>query len=158
MASSVGPRAKGSDGSDYSHREQVANHYRISAEFKPKLKKVLLVQILCALTCLAVGLLVKYDFICLVGFSGYACGLPMGFLALRYNSPTYINLYGCCCSLLGVFPMVYLLYISLWTGAVDHYRYLRLAAAVVVMTANAVGMLYAKNLMNAWTVHTQRRR
>lgn len=158
MASSVGPRAKGSDGSDFSHREQVANHYKTSAELKPKLKRILQLQILGALMCLAVGLAVHYDFTCLLSFSGYVCGLPMGFLALRNNSPSYINLYGCCCSILGVFPMVYLLYLSLWTGMIDRFRYVRLAMAVMVVLLNSIGMFYAKTLMKAWSVNTQKKR
>lgn len=151
MASTIGPRAKGSDGSDYHHRERVASHYQISAELKSKLKRIIQLQILSALMCLAVGLVVRYDFACLLSFSGYAFGLPLGYLALKNNSSTYINLYGCCCSMLGVFPMVYLLYVSLWTGVVDQYRYVRLGMAVMVVIVNTTGMFYAKNLMKAWT-------
>lgn len=150
MASSIGPRAQGSDGSDYSHRERVARHYQRSAELKPKLRRILKLQIISGIMCLAVGLAVRYDFTCLVSFSGYACGLPFAFLALNKNNHSYINLYGCCCSILGVFPMVYLLYISLWTGMVDRYRYVRLSVAVMVIFVNTVGMFYAKGLMNAW--------
>lgn len=158
MASSVGPRARGSDGSDYSHRERVANHYQKSAELKPKLKRILQLQLLSAIMCLAVGLVVRYDITCLISFSGYVCGLPLGFLALRNNSPTYINIYGCCCSVLGVFPMVYLLYVSLWTGVVDRYRYVRLGMAVMVILTNTTGMFYAKSLMTVWTVNSQRQK
>ena len=151
MASSIGPRAKGSDGSDFSHRERVASHYKISAELKPKLRKVLMLQVVCAVMCLSVGLIVHYDFPSLVCFSGYMCGLPLAFLALKRNNATYINLYGVCCSVLGVFPCVYVVYLSLWTGAVQSYRYVRLAVCVAVVLANAMGMFCAKHLMNAWT-------
>lgn len=156
MSSSVGPRARGSDGSDYGHRERVASHYQKSAEMKPKLKRILQLQVICALVCLCVGLMVRYDFTCLLSFSGYAFGLPLGFLSLRKNNASYINMYGCCCSMLGVFPMVYLLYVSLWTGIVDQYRYVRLGVAVMVVVANASGMFYAKGLMNAWTPNTRK--
>ncbi len=157
MASNIGPRAKGSDGSDYAHRESVAGHYRRSAEMKPKLKRILQLQILSAIMCLAVGLVVRYDFTCLVSFSGYVCGLPLGFLALKNNDASHMNLYGCCCSILGVFPMVYLMYISLWTGAVDSYRYVRLGMAVMVILTNTMGMFYAKALMTAWSANTRKR-
>ena len=152
MSSSVGPRAKGTDGSDYRHRERVATHYKKSAELKAKLKRIFLLQILCALTCFAVGLVTRYDYSCLLSFSGYLCGLPLGYLALKSNRISYINLYGCCCSILGVFPMIYLLYISLWTGMVDRFRYLRLVVAVSVVSVNTMGMFYAKNLMNTWSI------
>ena len=157
MASNVGPRARGSDGSDFAHRERVASHYQQSAEFKPKLRRILQLQCLCALMCLAVGLVVRYDYICLINFIGYLFGLPLGFLALKNNNPTYINLYGTSCSILGVFPMLYLLYMSLWTGAVDQFRYVRLGVGVTVILANGVGMFYAKNLMTAWTATVRRR-
>ena len=156
MASSAGPRARGTDGSDFSKREGVAGHYKKSAEFKKKLKRILLFQIICALMCLSVGLIAKYDFTCLLSFSGYACGLPFGYLALKYNNPSYMNIYGCCCSILGVFPMVYLLYTSLWSGVVDQYRYVRLAMALMVVFTNTTGMFFAKTLMDAWTVNTRR--
>lgn len=151
MASKIGPRAKGSDGSDYRHRENVASHYQRSAELKPKLRRIIQLQVLSGLICLLVGLVVRYDFACLLSFSGYAFGLPLGYLAVKNNSSSYINLYGCCCSLLGVFPMVYLLYVSLWTGVVDQYRYVRLSLAVGVIIVNTTGMFYARNLMKAWT-------
>ena len=151
MASSVGPRARGSDGSDFSHRERVASHYKISAEVKSKLKKVLILQLLCAAMCLSVGLLVRYDFPSLICFSGYLFGLPLAYYALKHNNATYVNLYGVCCSVLGVFPCVYVVYMSLWTGAVQDYRYVRLAVCVAVVLANMMGMFCAKHLMNAWT-------
>ena len=155
MASSVGPRAKGTDGSDFSHRERVASHYRRSAEFKSKLKRVMKLQVLCAMMCLVVGLAVRFDYTCLISFSGYVCGLPLGFLALRHNNPSYMNIYGCCCSLLGVFPMVYLLYSTLWTGVVEQFRYVRMAVAVAVILSNGAGTFFAKNLMEVWTANTR---
>ena len=158
MASSVGPRAGGTDGSDFSHRETVARHYQKSAELKPKLRRILQLQMLSALVCLAVGLWTKYDFACLLSFSGYACGLPFGILAIKNNSHTYVNLYGSCCSLLGVFPMVYLLYLSLWTGAVNHHRFVRLGVAVMVIVLNTIGMFYAKTLMTTWSANTKKRK
>ena len=53
MASRAGPRAAGSDGSDFQHRERVADHYKMSAEIKVKIKKSLLPHML--LTILAFG-------------------------------------------------------------------------------------------------------
>lgn len=157
MASNVGPRAKGTDGSDFSHRERVASHYQRSAEFKAKLKQILQLQVLCGIVCLGVGLVVRYDYTALLSFSGYLFGLPLGFLALRRNNSTYMNLYGCCCSILGVFPMVYLLYMCLWTGMVDKLRYIRIAMAISVVLSNTTGMFFAKHLMGAWTVNTRKR-
>lgn len=151
MATRVGPRAEGTDGSDFVHREQVARHYRTSAELKPKLKQVLALQALCGLVCLSLGLLVQYDYSSLLCFSGYLLGVPLGFYSLSHNHVSSLNVYGTCCSVLGVFPMVYVLYLSLWPGLVEHYRYARITAAVAVILLNVWGMYYAKRLMAAWS-------
>ena len=158
MAARIGPRARGTDGSDFTHRERVADHYTISATLKPKLRKVLLVQILSASLCLFIGLQLKYDIPSLMVFTGYVIGIPLCYLALKKNNASLINLYGVCCSLLGVFPMVYVLYSSLWPGVVSDYRYIRLAEAVVVILVNCWGMFFAKNLMSAWTPRTPARK
>ncbi len=158
MAARVGARAQGTDGSDYTHREQVARRYQTSAVMKSKLKRVLQVQLLCAAVCLAVGVLVKYDTPSLLCFAGYLCGIPMCYAALQRNSVTLINLYGTACSLFGVLPMFYTLYLSLWTGALTTYRYVRLAEAVVVIVVNMGGMYFAKALMEAWTSRTELKR
>jgi len=152
MASNVGPRAKGTDGSDYLHRERVAGHYTVSAEVKPKLKKVLLLQVLCATLCLVISIMDQTNFVFLIAFTGYAVGIPLCHLSFKKNNTTFMNVYGVCCSVLGVFPMVYLLYISMWTGAVTQYRYLKLFSALAVVLCNTTGMFYAKKLMEAWKV------
>lgn len=41
MASRDGPRAVGTDGSDFSHRQRVASHYKESVQWKGKLKACL---------------------------------------------------------------------------------------------------------------------
>ena len=153
MASSVGPRARGSDGSDFSHRERVASHYKISAEMKPKLRRVLTLQLVCAAMCLSLAIVMRYDFPSLICFSGYVLGLPLAYYALKHNSSTCINIYGVCCSVLGVFPSMYVLYMSLWSGAVQQYRYVRIALCVAVVLANFLGMYCAKQLLLAWTVN-----
>lgn len=49
MASRSGPRAEGTDGSDYKHRETVADHYTKSAELKTSVKKCIIPHlVLCA--------------------------------------------------------------------------------------------------------------
>ena len=57
--------------------------------------------------------------------------------------------------MLGVFPMMFILYLSVWTGTLDRYRTLRLVSATLVVVANALGMFIAKNLMIAWTNKTK---
>ena len=35
---------------------------------------------------------------------------------------------------------------------VDRFRYLRLVVTVSVVSVNTMGMFYAKNLMNTWSI------
>ena len=53
MASRSGPRALGTDGSDYKHRETVASHYSKSADLKVSVRKCLMPHML--LTALYIG-------------------------------------------------------------------------------------------------------
>ena len=155
MAGRDGPRAAGTDGSDFTHREKVASHYQTSVVLKSRLKYLLCAQSLLAVLCLAVGYLVKYDYCFLLCFSGYLVGVPLAYLSLRKNNVSFINTYGTACSMLGVFPMMFILYLSVWTGTLDRYRMLRLVSAILVVMVNALGMYVAKELMNTWTSKTK---
>ena len=42
MAARAGPRAEGTDGNDFKHREKVASHYEESAAVKVKIRKSLI--------------------------------------------------------------------------------------------------------------------
>ncbi|XP_065057825.1 protein jagunal homolog 1-A-like [Rhopilema esculentum] len=53
MAARAGPRAEGTDGSDFKHREKVASHYQESVTIKGKLRKSLVPHMF--LTILAFG-------------------------------------------------------------------------------------------------------
>lgn len=46
MASREGPRAAGSDGTDFQHRERVASHYETSASYKLRLRYVIYLHLL----------------------------------------------------------------------------------------------------------------
>jgi len=46
MASREGPRAAGSDGTDFQHREHVASHYETSAAYKIRLRYVIYLHLL----------------------------------------------------------------------------------------------------------------
>ena len=151
MAGKEGPRARGTDGSDFEHREQVASHYHHSVTLKSRLKNLLYAQAALAVVCLAVGILVHYDYPFLLCFSGYLVGIPLAYFSLKKNNVNFINTYGTACSMLGVFPMAFVLYLCAWTGAITRYRYLRMGAAAAVVVVNAMGMYVAKNLMKTWS-------
>ena len=151
MAGREGPRARGTDGSDFQHREKVASHYQSSVSLKSRLRLVLLAQALLAALCLGVGLLLRYDYPFLLCFAGYVVGIPLAYFSLKKNNANFINTYGTACSMLGVFPMAFILYLCLWTGAIHNYRYLRVGTAVAVVLVNGLGMYTAKRLMQTWT-------
>ncbi|XP_053273432.1 protein jagunal homolog 1-B [Pleuronectes platessa] len=46
MASRAGPRAAGTDGSDFEHRERVASHYQMSVALKSEVRKLNIVHVL----------------------------------------------------------------------------------------------------------------
>ena len=151
MAGREGPRARGTDGSDFTHREKVASHYQTSVKLKSRLKLVLYVQAFLGVLCLAVGLLVHYDYPFLLCFSGYLVGVPLAYLSLKRNAVNFINTYGTACSMLGILPMLFILYLSAWTGVVNRYRYLRIGTAALVVISNGIGLSLAKSLMKIWT-------
>ena len=151
MTGRGGPRATGTDGSDYAHREQVASHYQQSVEMKSRLRYILPAQSALAVLCLAVGVTVKYDYCFLLCFSGYLVGIPLAYFSLKKNNVNFINTYGTACSMLGVFPMMFILYLSVWTGTITRYHYLRLISAILVVVVNGLGMYVAKKLMVSWS-------
>ena len=162
MSAGSGSRPTGTDGSDFHHRERVAEHYEKSVKLKNRLKNIIYLQILCALLALYVGVLHE-DWTSLMTTIGYAIALPAGWRALSKNNKDFINIYGVACSMLGIFPMAFVLYRFLWTNVIvaDRYRYiwstaiildrsLYLVEAVVIIGVNGVGLYHAKALMKAW--------
>ena len=155
MAARIGPRAQGTDGSDFSHRERVAEHYQMSAELKPKMKRVLYIQSVCAVTCLVLGILVRFDYFFLTAAFGYLIALPFCHFSLGRNNARNIDVYGISLSFLVVFPMVFELYSSLWTGVIEQLRVPRQALAVLIILLNGYGMHLAKRLKATWTQRTK---
>ena len=149
MASREGQRAVGTDGRDYAHREKVAAHYQRSAQIKKNLKYLLAVQSLVAAISLAVAILV-IDITSILTVCGYLIGLPSCWYSLKSNSTNLINIYGVSSSLLGVFPMAFVIYSSFWTRGITSHYWLRLAHAVIVIAVNGVALYFAKELMLLW--------
>ena len=152
MASRVGGRAVGTDGSDYSHREKVAHHYQKAAGLKKKCKKLMLFQ-----SASLVGLVVTTAFLSLhppllIAIVGYLIGLPAIHFGLQRNSFIMANIYGTCCVLLGLFPTSYSVYKILFKGpsSIDVHGIVIVAQCVVVVVLNIVGAYIAKALMVLW--------
>lgn len=150
MASRAGKRAAGTDGSDFSHRQRVADHYQKSVTLKKRLKTVIPVQLLCMILALAVGVWLT-DYPLLLAGLGYGIGLPAGWQAIAKNSAGLINVYGVSTTMLGIFPMLYRIYTFLWTGAVRDHHLIRFAGAVLITVTNMIAAKIAKQLMEIWT-------
>eukprot|EP00731_Ephydatia_muelleri_P014982 Em0008g702a len=151
MAARIGPRAQGTDGSDFSHRERVAERYQRSAELKPKMKGILCAQAACAISCLVLGIMVRFDYLFLAASLGYLIGITLCYSSLGRNTAPYIDVYGMSLSFLVVFPMVFELYSSLWSGVIEQLRVPRQTVAVVAILLSGYGMHVAKLLKATWT-------
>lgn len=67
MASRAGPRAVGTDGSDFQHRERVASHYQMSVSLKSEIRKLNIVHLLIwVLMAAQVSILVEKHVLCSV--------------------------------------------------------------------------------------------
>lgn len=157
MAARYGPRASGSDGSDYSHREQVAVHYQQSVLLKRRLSWVMYAQLpLLILSLLLSG--VVYGNQILVPFLlctiGYLIGIPSGYYGSLRNHSISMNIYGNCCVVLGVFPMSYQLF-SIFQHHTGHYVAFLVGACI--MTMNIAGSLCARGLLVAWEPATKKK-
>lgn len=114
MASRSGPRAPGTDGSDYSHREKVVDHYKQSADLKTSVSKCLLphmtLTFLVALKFVAVILgsqyfhpLEQWEMIWLCsGVTAY-----IGFGALSKNDVSRLSVYLFGNLIFGIAPLIY---------------------------------------------------
>ena len=157
MAARYGPRASGSDGSDYSHREQVAVHYQQSVVLKKRLSRILYAQFaLFALSLVLSGIVygnqILIPFIlCTVG---YLIGIPSAYYGSLRNHSILINIYGNCCIVLGVFPMSYQLF-----HIFQHHtgNYFAFSVGACIMVANIAGGLCARGLMLAWEPATKKK-
>ena len=163
-------RPTGTDGSDFQHRERVADHYQRSVHLKGRLHNLMYVQVFCALLALYVGVMYE-DYASLITVVGYVIALPAGWSAISKNNKDLLNIYGVACSMLGIFPMAFVLYRFLWTNNIvsDHYRYmwanamifdrsLYFAEALAVIGVNGVALYHAKALMELWGGTTRKKR
>lgn len=157
MASREGLRARGTDGSDYSHRQRVAGHYQESVTVKKRLKILLYVQAVLFVLVVGIGAWLR-DRPLLLAAVGYAVGLPAGWRALNRNTVALVHVYGTAVTMLGIFPMFYLLYTFLWTGVVVNYHLLRFLAAVAIIGVNGFAAKCAKELVTMWSGPITRRR
>lgn len=158
MASKYGKRAAGSDGNDFLHRERVASHYQESAKWKNNLQKVLIFQLASVLFSLGVAIF-YFNYPSVLYVIGGSIGLPSCWRAIKLNNKNLINIYGVCCSMLGVFPMAFTIYSSFWTGGILTAATLRITEALIAIIVCGIGAFHAKKLLMLWMgVSTRNRR
>lgn len=114
MASRSGPRAPGTDGSDYTHREKIVSHYKTSADLKTSVRKCLLPHMLLTflMGCKFIAVLGGSTYVkpldgwelgwCVSGVSAY-----VGFGSLSRNDVKRLFVYVLGNAIFGIVPLVF---------------------------------------------------
>ncbi|XP_077977526.1 protein jagunal homolog 1-like [Glandiceps talaboti] len=115
MSSRAGPRAAGTDGSDFEHRERVASHYRISAQYKSRMKYFIYITIVLCLTVVAKAALIQLKLIKIKKSDKSVLLLPwemfwlcsiipsiLGLMSLPRSRTTYLMLYSVGIAVFGI--------------------------------------------------------
>ncbi|XP_037333354.1 protein jagunal homolog 1-B isoform X1 [Pungitius pungitius] len=181
MASRAGPRAAGTDGSDFQHRERVASHYQMSVALKSEIRKL---NIAHALIWLLMATQVMVSQLSLVSHkvvaSPYQWEYPyllsivplvFSFLALPRNNISYLVISMISAGLFCVAPLIYG---SMEMFPVAHqlyrhgkaYRFIFGFPAVTVMylviviavQVHAWQIYYSKKLLDQWFTGTQEKK
>ncbi|EDO32175.1 predicted protein [Nematostella vectensis] len=168
MASRGGPRASGTDGSDFSHRERVASHYRESVRQKAKMKFCILIHM--------------FFGVCVVGWMGLAISRAVkiapdpwillwlisvfpaiaGLSGLPKNQTKMMHVYSIGTMVTGIAPLMYGATFGIMqvmenfkrghAPGTDDWRVLPMKMAMVafVIQAHAVSIYYSNKLISAW--------
>ncbi|KAM6413912.1 protein jagunal homolog 1 [Rhynochetos jubatus] len=178
MASRGGPRAAGTDGSDFQHRERVASHYQMSATLKSEIKKLTYAHVgiwalLLAQVCVGhlklapparVAAPYRWQYPYLLSI------LPslLGLLSFPRNNVSYLALSMISAGLFSVAPLIYGA-MEMFPAAQQLYRHGKAyrfifgfsAVAVLYPLAAAAAQVhgwqlyYSKRLLDAWFASTQ---
>lgn len=178
MASRAGPRAEGTDGSDFQHRERVASHYQMSVALKSEIRKLNIVHVLIWLLLAAQVMVSQLN---LVSHSMVAAPyqwvypyllsiLPsvFSFMALPRNNISYLVISMVSAGLFCVAPLIYggMEMFPVAQQLLRHgkaYRFIFGFSAVSVMYLVMViavqvhgwQIYYSKKLLDAWFTSTQ---
>mmetsp|Transcript_48752 Transcript_48752/g.112803 ORF Transcript_48752/g.112803 Transcript_48752/m.112803 type:complete len:171 (-) Transcript_48752:225-737(-) len=168
MSSAGGPRAKGTDGTDFQYRQRVDNHYKLMADARKSLRTAYRAQFATSL-----GLAVRAAFVLVSNDSPTlctACGMlalgmlvaaRLGFVAGKSQQPVgHAASYKRACILLALF----LLALAIGAGATHNDRpaalalLLYLEACVLFGLASvAVGTRGARRLCDAFELQAKKR-
>lgn len=152
MASRAGARAVGTDGSDFAHRERVAPHYSKIANIKKKFKPLVTLQALTLLSVLGTAALLFPHLPLMLTTCGHLVGLPAIYFGLRRNNVSLVNVYACCCVLLGAFPASFTLFKMVFaeTG-LDITSIFLTVQSVTVLLLDITGAYLSKDLYKLWS-------
>ncbi|XP_053722463.1 protein jagunal homolog 1-B [Synchiropus splendidus] len=178
MASKDGPRASGTDGSDFQHRERVASHYQMSVALKREVRKLNIVHLvvwflIAAQVVVSQLSLVSHKTVA----SPYRWEYPyllsiaptiFSFLALPRNNISYLVISMISAGLFCVAPLIYGA-IEMMPAAQQLYRHGKAYRFIFGFTAVSVLYLvivisvqvhawqiyYSKKLLDQWFTSTQ---
>ncbi|XP_077456563.1 protein jagunal homolog 1-B-like [Stigmatopora argus] len=181
MASRAGPRAKGTDGSDFEHRERVASHYQMSVALKSEIRKLNIVHLLVWLLMVAQ---VTASQLSLVSHktiaSPYQWEYPyllsvipttFSFMALPRNNISYLVISMISAGLFSVAPLIYGS-MEMFPFAQQLYRFgkayrfifgfpaVMVMYLVIVISVQVHGwqIYYSKKLLDQWFTSTQEKK
>ncbi|CAM2116537.1 unnamed protein product [Caretta caretta] len=181
MASRAGPRAEGTDGSDYQHRERVASHYQMSVALKSEIKKLIYVQVaiwllLLAQMCVGHLKLLPHDQVAMPYQWEYPYLLSIipslfGLMSFPRNNISYLVLSMISTGLFSVAPLIYgsMEMFPMAQQLYRHgkaYRFIFGVSAVSAMyllllvAAQVHGwqLYYSKKLLDSWFASTQEKK
>uniref|UniRef100_A0AAQ4RIR0 Jagunal homolog 1b n=3 Tax=Gasterosteus aculeatus TaxID=69293 RepID=A0AAQ4RIR0_GASAC len=181
MASRAGPRAAGTDGSDFQHRERVASHYQMSVALKSEIRKLNIVH---ALIWVLMAAQVTVSQLSLVSHkvvaSPYQWEYPyflsiiplvFSFLALPRNNISYLVISMISAGLFCVAPLVYGS-MEMFPVAQQLYRHgkayrfifgfpavtVMYLVIVIAVQVHAWQIYYSKKLLDQWFTGTQEKK
>ncbi|XP_065662107.1 protein jagunal homolog 1-A [Hydra vulgaris] len=169
MASRSGPRAEGTDGSDFSNRESIASHYKKSAALKTKVRKSMIPHILMTILLLGKFIVLALGYKYFLPFekwemvwvlSGISAFVGLKSLAKNDNKKLSIYIYGNI--LFGIAPLIFGLYASIKKVQVDMSDFknvpdswrdspMKMAIIACGLTWQIVGIFHALRLRKAWS-------
>ncbi|KAL0963461.1 hypothetical protein UPYG_G00306660 [Umbra pygmaea] len=181
MTSRVGPRAAGTDGSDFKHREKVAPQYQMSAKLKSNIRKLNLVHLLLWVLVLAQVTVNKLNLLPSEAVAEpYRWEYPYlisvfplvaGSMSLPKNNISYLVISMISSGLFSIAPLFYGVMEMLGEGQQLYrlgkaYRFVFGWAAVTIMylvivvaaQVHAWQIYYSKKLLDAWFNSTQEKK
>ncbi|XP_030637645.1 protein jagunal homolog 1-B [Chanos chanos] len=181
MASRAGPRATGTDGSDFQHRERVASHYQMSVALKGEIRKLNYAHIVVWVLVMAQVVvsqlkLVSHNMVSAPYQWEYPYLLSViptvfSFMALPKNNISYLVISMISAGLFCIAPIIYggMEMFPVAQQAFRHgkvYRYIFGFSAVSVMylvlvigvQVHAWQIYYSKKLLDAWFTSTQEKK